>query len=113
MSNKRVKPFYLGASGVVASQASTPQNVSVHSMVLTESAGTTNETFTFYVPVPTGDGSTVPVAGTGGNVVMVIEVPKGTSLPVPGLGDGEGLYFENGLYVQMAGGTGKATLAIS
>jgi hypothetical protein len=117
MSNKRVKPFTVTASAVIAAQSSTPQAVSVHSMVLSETAGTTNETFIFYVPTPKGDGGTAAnasnVASASGTKVMEVIVPKGTSVPLPGLGDGEGLYFENGLYVACSGGTPVATLSIS
>jgi hypothetical protein len=105
-----VKPFAVSASTVIASQSSTPQSVRLHSMVLSETAGTTNETFIFYVPIPTGDGSTVPVASASGTKILEVMVPKGTTVTVPHL---EGVYFENGLYVACAGGTPSALLVIS
>jgi hypothetical protein len=113
MPGRMIKPFSLAGSGIVASQSTTPQHVRLHSMILSETAGTTNEVVNFFVPTPTGDGSTVPVASASGTKVLSILVAKGTVVTVPGVGGDTGMEFENGLYVQCSGGTPSILLGIS
>jgi len=89
------------------------QAVTIHSMVLTETAGTTNESVIFYVPAASGDGSHPAVASASGTKVMTLEVPKGTSIVIAPLGNDEGMFFENGVYIALSGGTPSLTLGIS
>ena len=111
----RIRAFPLSASGVVggtSGSATSNYAVTIHSMILTETGGTTNETLTFYTAAAAPNQLQPAAPSASGTEQFEVIVPKGTTLVVNDIG-GHGLYFPDGLYVAASGGTLSGVIAIS
>ena len=87
--------------------------IRVHGWILTESGGSNSSIYDLWTPNPQlgGAAPTAPANSTGAHIAKITVAANGVQT-FPSMD--EGVYFENGLWVQASGtGTGLGILLIS
>lgn len=112
MAGHNSYPVALSVSALIApSGYSKRLPVRLHSAILTETGGSSVAVLKLYVPTQTGNAAS-PTDSASGTQVGTINVPAGLTLVLPYLGE-EGIFFAEGLYIAVSGGTLAGTLVIS